>query len=92
MPKLKNKTKKYDGFLDLVEGVSEELFTVTAWDEARKKDETSGGTHELDMLTAVYQTAFLRNPKLFKGIKWINAEDGTPAWVRPGEQWEYSPS
>lgn len=74
--------QKYKDFVSLVESVSTELYPD--W----KRNETdSNFSNDLDVLSDVYETAFKREPQAFKGIMWINTEEGLPAWVRPGVEW-----
>lgn len=78
--------RKYKDFVDLIENVSLEMFSKDQWDKARADNISL----ELNLMqSAVYDKAFERKPEAFTGIQWINSTDGiTPAWVRPGVDWE----
>ena len=80
--------RKYAGFIQLVEGVAQELYTQDEWSKA-SEDDSGLNIEHLDMLSTVYSTAFQRDPDSFKGIQWINSDYGIPAWVRPGVEWEH---
>lgn len=75
--------KKYSGFVTLVESVADELYSKDEWEQAE-----GSIFFKTDMLGNVYQTAYERNPNAFDNIQWINDDNGCPAWVRPGVEWQ----
>jgi len=82
--------QKYAGFISLVEGVAEELFTKDEWLEAEQDDGLQ--LEHFGMLSEVYSTAFERDPEAFAGIQTISSDYGLPAWVRPGVEWDAASS
>lgn len=78
--------------VQLIDKLSEELYSKDEWESARGLDSLLGMMDVNLMIEEVIDTAFNRKPELFENIRWFNDENGLPIWVRPDVEWEMEAS